>query len=98
MSTFSPRPYKIQIPQSELDLLRARLSSARWPTSEIIPHSDIEKQPGYNFGPTLEWMRDFAEGWKGFDWREEERMINTLVCRFEERKREGLIWGQIRSF
>ena len=56
------RPFRIDIPQADLDDLRARLTRTRWP--DQLP--DV----GWDYGIPLDYVRGLAEYWRGtYDWR-----------------------------
>src|SRR5579859_939217 len=63
------QPFRIEIPQSDVDYLRDRLASARWPG----------EQPGVGWarGIPLGTLRELAEYWRaGYDWRAQEARLN----------------------
>jgi microsomal epoxide hydrolase len=63
------RPFTVQVPQSELDDLRARLAATRWP--EPTPRG------GWDDGTDVDWLRALCEYWAdGFDWRAQEAVLN----------------------
>jgi len=63
------RPFRIDIPQSELDDLRARLSNVRWP--------DDLPGVGWSRGVPIAYMKKLAEYWRTeYNWREHEARIN----------------------
>ncbi|MET7337823.1 epoxide hydrolase family protein [Nonomuraea sp. NPDC005650] len=65
------RPFRIDIPQAELDELRRRLEAARWP-EEL----DVTRRED---GITVEMMRTLVERWlNGFDWRAHEADLNRF--------------------
>jgi pimeloyl-ACP methyl ester carboxylesterase len=64
------RPFEIRVPESTLDDLRRRLQATRWP----------DAAPGrpWSQGTDLDYLRDLADYWAhGFDWRREERRLNS---------------------
>jgi microsomal epoxide hydrolase len=62
-------PFRIEIPQAELDDLRARLGRTRWP--------DQLQGVGWEYGIPLDYLRDLAEYWRtAYDWRAHERRLN----------------------
>ncbi|RAY13579.1 epoxide hydrolase [Actinomadura craniellae] len=62
-------PFRIDIPQAELDDLRARLARTRWP--DEIPGS------AWELGISLEYVKDLAAYWAdGYDWRAHEAELN----------------------
>ncbi|RZQ59306.1 epoxide hydrolase family protein [Amycolatopsis suaedae] len=64
------RPFRIEIPQAEVDGLRARLAGTRWPAAVGT---------GWSRGVPLDYLRGLAGYWGGeFDWREQEAKLNEL--------------------
>lgn len=64
-------PFKIDIPQADLDDLRRRITATRWP--EELPGV------GWKRGVPLGYLRDLAEYWRGeYDWRSAEAELNQL--------------------
>lgn len=62
-------PFRIEIPQADLDDLKARLARTRWPDQ---PHGI-----GWDYGIPLGYLRDLAEYWRTvYDWRVHERTLN----------------------
>ena len=60
-------PYRIEIPQSALDDLQARLQRTRWP----------DEIPGSDHGVPLEYVRRLADRWRqSYDWRAWEARLN----------------------
>src|SRR3954469_8525063 len=65
------RPFRISIPQTELDDLRRRLDGARWPSE--IPGV------GWDRGVPLQYLKDLVEYWRTtFDWRAAETRLNQF--------------------
>jgi pimeloyl-ACP methyl ester carboxylesterase len=65
------RPFRIDIPQQDLDDLRARLAMTRWP--EQLPGT------GWERGVPAGYLKDLAEYWRtGYDWRAHEARLNEL--------------------
>lgn len=70
-NTFTPqvKPFEINIPQSALDDLRARLESMRWP--------DELPGVGWDYGVPLIYVKELADYWlTGYDWRRWETRLN----------------------
>lgn len=66
----SVKPFKINIPQEDLDGLQERLKRTRW-TNEI-PGS------GSDYGVSLERVKKLVEYWRnGYDWRAWEAKLNS---------------------
>ena len=65
------RPFRIDVPQSEIDDLRDRLSRTRWPDDL----SDV----GWRRGVPLGYLESLAEYWRSdYDWRAHEAELNEL--------------------
>jgi pimeloyl-ACP methyl ester carboxylesterase len=63
------RPFRIDIPQSDLDDLHDRLARTRWPSE--IPGV------GWDRGVPLDYLKELAEYWRTtYDWREWEAKLN----------------------
>ena len=63
------RPFRIEIPQAELDHLHERLATARWPGE--LPGV------GWSRGIPLDDLKELAEYWRTtYDWRAEEARLN----------------------
>jgi epoxide hydrolase len=63
------RPFRIEIPQADLDELRRRLAATRWPA----------QQPGdrWDRGVPLEYLKELAEYWlASYDWPAAEAELN----------------------
>jgi pimeloyl-ACP methyl ester carboxylesterase len=64
-------PFRIEVPDTELAELRARLEHARWP--QQLPGADWER------GVPVEYLQALADYWRdGFDWRAQERRLNAV--------------------
>ncbi|WP_345429624.1 epoxide hydrolase family protein [Actinoallomurus vinaceus] len=64
-------PYKIDIPQAELDDLRDRLARSRWP--------DELPGVGWDYGVARSYLREMVEYWiDGYDWRVHETRLNEV--------------------
>ncbi|HWS38138.1 MAG TPA: epoxide hydrolase [Actinoplanes sp.] len=62
-------PFRIDIPQSQLDDLTARLAGTRWP--DELPGA------GWERGVPVGYLRELADYWRtGFDWRAQEAELN----------------------
>ncbi|NGO13056.1 epoxide hydrolase [Streptomyces sp. HC44] len=70
-TTSAIHPFRIRIPQVQLDDLHARLAAARWP--------DELPGVGWSRGVPLAYLKDLAEYWRtAYDWRTHETALNTL--------------------
>jgi pimeloyl-ACP methyl ester carboxylesterase len=65
------RPFKVSIPDSEIDDLKQRLANTRWPDPETVPD--------WSQGVRLENARSLARHWeREYDWRRFESELNRL--------------------
>jgi pimeloyl-ACP methyl ester carboxylesterase len=65
------RPFRVAIPQADLDDLRDRLARARWPGE--LPGV------GWSRGVPLDYLKRLAEYWRaGYDWRAQEARLNAF--------------------
>ncbi|QLY29360.1 epoxide hydrolase [Nocardia huaxiensis] len=65
------QPFRIDIPQSEIDHLRDRLTRARW--------AGQLRGTGWERGIPLDEMHDLADYWRtDFDWRAQEAKLNAF--------------------
>ena len=63
-------PFRIDVPQSDLQDLHSRLAAARWPAE--LPGT------GRSRGIPLDELRELADYWRnGFDWRAQEARLNA---------------------
>nr|WP_062340055.1 epoxide hydrolase [Herbidospora sakaeratensis] len=63
------RPFRVDIPQADLDDLRDRLTRARWPRQT--------GGTGWERGVPVDHLRELAAYWAdGFDWRAQEKALN----------------------
>src|SRR5262245_53565428 len=65
------RPFRIDVPQADLDDLRDRLARTRWP--------DELPGVGWSYGAPLGYVQELAEYWRtAYDWRPHEARLNEL--------------------
>jgi pimeloyl-ACP methyl ester carboxylesterase len=65
------RPFRIDVPQADLDDLADRLARTRWP--------DELPGVGWSRGVPLDWLQELTEHWRGgYDWRQQEARLNEL--------------------
>ncbi|MGE0539664.1 MAG: epoxide hydrolase family protein [Dehalococcoidia bacterium] len=70
-TTTDIRPFRIEIPQTDLDDLKDRLARTRWPGE--LPGV------GWSRGVPLDYLRDLAEYWRtSYNWRAQEARLNDL--------------------
>jgi len=65
------RPFRIEVPEADLDDLRERLARTRWP--DELP--DV----GWTYGVPLGYVKEMAEYWRSrYDWRAHEARLNAF--------------------
>src|SRR5215467_2526829 len=65
------RPFRIEIPQADVDDLHQRLARTRWPQQL--------DGVGSTRGIPLDRLRELAEHWRtGYDWRAHEAALNEF--------------------
>ena len=65
------RPFRIEIPQADLDDMRARMATTRWPGQ--LPGE------GWSRGVPVTYLRELAGYWHaGYDWRAHEARLNEF--------------------
>lgn len=66
------RPFRIDVPQADVDDLHARLAAARWPSTPIAADD-------WSRGVPPAYLRELADYWRGaFDWRAQEGSLNAF--------------------
>jgi pimeloyl-ACP methyl ester carboxylesterase len=64
-------PFRIDIPQADLDELNRRLDATRWP--DELPGVD------WRYGVPLGYLKELADHWRNtYDWRAHEKQLNDL--------------------
>src|SRR5688500_20256830 len=65
------RPFRIDVPEEDLDELRRRIAATRWPTRELVEDRSQ--------GVQLATLRELARYWSTeYDWRKCEARLNAL--------------------
>ena len=65
------RPFRIEIPQAEVDDLKARLTNARWPATPPVDD--------WSRGVPVGYLKELAEYWANdYDWRAAEAALNEI--------------------
>ena len=71
MADAAIHPFRVEIPQADLDDLHDRLARTRWP--------DELAGVGWSRGVPLDYLQDLAGYWRdGYDWRGQEARLNQL--------------------
>ncbi|MCG5220393.1 epoxide hydrolase family protein [Streptosporangium sp. KLBMP 9127] len=84
------RPFRIDIPQADLDDLRDRLARTRWPA--VLPGAEWSR------GVPVGYLRELAEYWRtGYDWRGEEARLNAFPQFTTEIDGQGVHFVHVRS-
>src|SRR3712207_3177076 len=71
LSTETPiRPFRVDVPEEDLDALRRRIAATRWPDRETVPDRSQ--------GAQLAEMQELVRYWgSGYDWRRAEAQLNA---------------------
>ncbi|HEY9294205.1 MAG TPA: epoxide hydrolase [Microlunatus sp.] len=76
MTDESIRPFRIEIPQAELDDLADRLARARWAPPE--PTAPDDPRAAGDYGVPSDRVRELVAYWRdGYDWRRWEARLNA---------------------
>jgi pimeloyl-ACP methyl ester carboxylesterase len=68
-SDTSIQPFRVEVPQADLDDLTDRLARTRWP--DELPGE------GWSRGVPMDYLKELAEYWRtGYDWRGREAKLN----------------------
>ncbi|MEU5153579.1 epoxide hydrolase family protein [Glycomyces sp. NPDC021274] len=90
MSTTDIHPFRIDIPQADLDDLNDRLARTRWP-NEVA-------DAGSGYGFPLARLKALAEYWRtGYSWREHEARLNELPHFTTEIEGQNVHFVHVRS-
>ncbi|GIH15804.1 epoxide hydrolase family protein [Rugosimonospora africana] len=66
-----PQPFRVNVPQADLDDLRDRLARTRWP--DQLPGT------GWSYGVDRDYLADLVEYWRtGYEWRRHEARLNEV--------------------
>jgi epoxide hydrolase len=84
------KPFRIDVPQSDLDDLRERLARTRW--TRQLPGEGRQR------GVPVDYLRDLAEYWRtGFDWRAQEARLNEFPQFTDEIDGQEIHFLHVRS-
>ena len=90
MTSTAIRPFRVDVPQAELDDLRDRLARTRWP--------DDYEGVGWDYGTDLATMKEIATYWRdGYDWRRQEAYLNSFPHYTAELDGEELTFIHVRG-
>jgi pimeloyl-ACP methyl ester carboxylesterase len=90
MTSTAIRPFRVDVPQAELDDLQDRLARTRWP--------DDYKGVGWDYGTDLATMKELATYWRdGYDWRRQEAYLNSFPHFTAELDGEELTFIHVRG-
>ena len=65
------RPFTVEIPEAEIEALRARVAATRWPHKELVDD--------WSQGVQLAMLQELARYWAAdYDWRRCEAALNAL--------------------
>jgi epoxide hydrolase len=63
------QPFRVEVPQADLDDLHQRLARTRWP--DQLPGL------GWTRGVPLDYLKDLTDHWRtSYDWRKHEAQLN----------------------
>jgi pimeloyl-ACP methyl ester carboxylesterase len=83
-------PFRMDVPQADLDDLNDRLARTRWP-NEVA-------DAGTDYGFPLARLKALAEYWRtGYDWREHEAKLNELPHFTTEIEGQNIHFVHVRS-
>ena len=90
MTSTALRPFRVDVPQAELDDLQDRLARTRWP--------DDYEGVGWDYGTDLATMKELAAYWRdGYDWRRQEAYLNSFPHYTAELDGEELTFIHVRG-
>jgi len=65
-----PERFRVEVPSADLDDLKKRLASTRWP-------GDLDND-AWEYGTSEAFLRDLVAAWQDHDWRGQERAMNEI--------------------
>ncbi|TXR49582.1 epoxide hydrolase family protein [Phyllobacterium endophyticum] len=84
------RPFKVNVPQPQIDDLRRRLAATRWPDEETVPDQSQ--------GVQLARLQPLVQYWgTDYDWRKAEAKLNALPQFITEIEGLDIQFAHIRS-
>jgi pimeloyl-ACP methyl ester carboxylesterase len=97
------KPFRIEIPQADVDDLKARLARTRWadelPAEEFAGRLEgIPAPPGWEYGVPLSYVKSLVERWRDeFDWRGHEARLNEIPQFSTEIDGQNIHFAHVRS-
>ncbi|RPK76842.1 hypothetical protein EES45_22355 [Streptomyces sp. ADI97-07] len=87
----SVRPFRVEIPQADVDDLRHRLDRTRWNTG-------VRGLDGWSRGVPADYLKELAAYWaEGFDWRGAEARLNGFPQYVTEIDGQDIHFVHVRS-
>ncbi|MEU8703698.1 epoxide hydrolase family protein [Streptomyces sp. NPDC048565] len=87
----SVRPFRVDIPQADLDDLRDRLARTRWNTG-------VQGVDDWSRGVPAGYLKELATYWAdGFDWRKAEARLNEIPQYVTEIDGQDIHFAHVRS-
>ncbi|MEV0401530.1 epoxide hydrolase family protein [Actinoallomurus sp. NPDC050550] len=84
------RPFKIEIPQADIDDLKHRIAATRW--------ADELPGVGWRRGVPRGWLKELAGYWRdGYDWRAAESRLNEIPQFTTEIEGQTIHFAHVRS-
>jgi pimeloyl-ACP methyl ester carboxylesterase len=84
------RPFTVEIPEAEIEALRARVAATRWPHKELVDD--------WSQGVQLAMLQELARYWAAdYDWRKCEAELNALPQLTTEIDGLGIHFIHVRS-
>jgi pimeloyl-ACP methyl ester carboxylesterase len=97
------KPFRIEIPQADLDDLNDRIARTRW--ANELPPSEVTDgdqkgpvAPGWEYGVPLSYIDNLVEHWREkYDWREWEAKMNAFPQFTTEIDGQNIHFFHVRS-
>jgi epoxide hydrolase len=97
------QPFRVDIPQRDVDDLADRLARTRW--TDELPHEEVvaggqgtQVPPGWEYGVPLSYLRPLVRQWRDeFDWRASERRLNEVPQYVTEIDGQHIHFAHLRS-
>jgi epoxide hydrolase len=97
------RPFRIEVPQDDLDDLQYRLTRTRW-ANELPPEERGSRSqagpvpPGWEYGVPVSYVKKLVEYWSdGYDWRKWEAKLNQYPQFHTEIDGQNIHFLHVRS-